>query len=254
MNLRRPSILALLFLLNAALSAQKDSTTLALLEKVRLPQVHGRIAHLGADFYHGRVFIAAEGDGIIAVLNTRTNAVMNRIGGLMEPHSVAYVKSSNRLFVTSGGDGSLHVFGGTTLKPITTLQLGRDADGIRVDTVQHRVYVGYGDGALAVLDTTGKRLADIELKAHPESFQIAEHQARLFVNVPDAHSIAVVDTTSLKVVAEWPVNTCSGNFPMALDEANHRLFVACLRPARLLVLDMDSGSTLATAPHGWRRG
>ncbi len=213
--------------------------------KIPLPAVHGRINHLTADVYHARLFVAASGNDSVEALDVRTNSLLDSIHGVVEPHGVAYLKSSNRIFATNGGDGTLRMFDGATLKPNGSLHIGKDADNIGVDSIQNRVYVGYGDGALAVLDSNGKRLADIALIAHPESFQVAEKQPRLFVNLPDSHSVAVVDSNSFKVLAEWPVKEGQDNFPIALDETNRRVFVACRRPARLLILDMDSGLVLA---------
>ena len=55
-----------------------------------------------------------------------------------------------------------------------------------------RVLVGYGSGAIAVIDPTDHaKIAEIRLKAHPESFQIDEGGLRAFVNVPDAGLIQV---------------------------------------------------------------
>jgi DNA-binding beta-propeller fold protein YncE len=215
---------------------------------VPLPGVHGRLDQMAADIYRGRLFVAASTDGSVHVLDIRHNAVLDSLSGLTEPHSVAYVKSSDRIFVSSSGDGTLRAYDGDTLKLLGNVRLGPNAGEIRVDAVRGRIYVGYGDGALAVLDSSGARLADIPLKAHPESFQCAETQPRIFVNLPDSHLIAVVDCQNGKTIADWPVKEGLENIPMALDEAHKRLFVACRRPARLLVLDMDSGVVLARLP------
>jgi YVTN family beta-propeller protein len=238
----------MLVLLGAVVAAQKQIPPLALTGKIPLPAVHGRIDHLAADVYHSRLFVAALGNDSVEVVDVRTNSLLASIQGVAEPQGVAYVKSSNRIFVANGGDGTVRMLDGLTLKPLGSVHLGVDADNIRVDAAHDRVYVGYGAGALAVLDSTGKRLAVIPLTAHPESFQLAEKQPRLFINVPDSHSIAVADSNSFKVIAEWPVTDGQENFPMALDEANRRIFVACRRPSRLLVLDMDSGLVLARLP------
>src|SRR5271155_4344682 len=183
----------MLVLLGAVLAAQKETPPLVLIGKIALPAVHGRIDHLAADIYNGRLFVAALGNNSVEVIDVRTDSLLTSIQGVVEPQGVAYLKSSNRIFVASGGDGTVRMFDGSTLKPIGSLHLGRDADNIRTDVARDRVYVGYGEGALAVLDSTGKRLADIPLQAHPESFQLAEKQPRLFVNLPDSHSMAVVD-------------------------------------------------------------
>ena len=203
---------------------------------------------MAADIYRGRLFVAASTDGSVQVLDIRHNTVLDPLSGLTEPHSVAYVKSSDRIFVSSAADGTLRAYDGDTLKLIGNLRLGSSAGMIRVDAGRDRIYVGYGDGALAVLDSSGKRIADIPLKAHPESFQFAEGQPKIFVNLPASRSIAVVDCQNGKPIADWPVKEGLENIPMALDEAHQRLFVACRRPARLLVLAMDSGVVLARLP------
>jgi DNA-binding beta-propeller fold protein YncE len=247
-NFRLYASLGILLLVCAALAAPKRTAPLALLGKMPLPGVHGKIDHLASDIYRGRLFVAASADGSVQVLDIRHNSVLDPLSGFAEPHGVAYVKSSDRLFVSSAGDGTLRAYRGDTLKLIGSVRLGPDAGAIRVDTLRDRVYVGYGDGALAVLDSSGHRLSDIPLKAHPESFQYAETQPRIFVNLPDAHSIAVVDSESDNLIADWPLKEGFENIPMALDEAHKRIFVACRRPPRLLVVDMDSGLVRAHVP------
>lgn len=236
-----------LLLLGSALAAGQDSSPLALNGKILLPGVHGRIDHLAADYYSGRLFVAVSGDDSVAVIDVKTNSVIGSLGGMKEPHSVAFLHSSHRIFVTNG-EGSVAFFDASTLKPLGALPLGADVDAIRVDAEHDRVYIGYGDGAIAVLNGDGKRIADITLRSHPDSFQLARNQAWLFANLPGTNTVAVVDTQSLKVIAEWPVPNAQENFPLALDEEHHRVFVACRQPARLLVFDADSGKVLAHLP------
>jgi YVTN family beta-propeller protein len=237
-----------LVLLGVSLVAQETQSPLPLSAKILLPGVHGRIGHLAADYYNARLFVAASGNDTVEVVDVRTNLPLATIHEVTEPHSVAYLKTTNQLLVTNGGDGSLRTFEGASLKPLTTLHLGRDPDAIRVDSAHNRVFVGYGDGTIAVLDFTGKRVADIALKSHPEAFQIATHEPRLFVNLPDSQIVAVVDTNSFKVIAEWPIKEGRGNYTLALNEDKRRVFVACRQPARLLAFDMDSGHLVAQLP------
>ncbi len=239
---RRSALLGVAML---ALRAQPAEPALELQGKIPLPNVHGRMDHLAADFYNGRLFLAARGNNSVEAIDVRTNTVRGSIQEVLEPQGVAYVHAAERIFVTNSGDGSVRIFDGATLEPLNSVHVGSDPDNIRVDEAHNRVLVGYGDGGLAVLDFTGKLLAGIALKGHPESFQLAVHSARIFINVPAAHSIVVVDSRSLKVIGEWPVRDGLENFPMALDEEKRRVFVACRRPARLLVLDLDSGAVVA---------
>jgi DNA-binding beta-propeller fold protein YncE len=124
-----------------------------------------------------------------------------------------------------------------------------DADNLRLAPDGKQIYLGYAEGALAVIDTTSfKQTASISLAAHPESFQLEPDGKRIFVNVPDAKQIAVIDRDEQKVVATWPLKKFKANFAMALDASNHRLFVGCRSPARLLVLDTANGNIVADYP------
>jgi len=123
-----------------------------------------------------------------------------------------------------------------------SIRIGDDSDNVRYDAATKRLFVGFGSGALAAIDPAdGKVLGEAKLAGHPESFQLERSGSRAFVNVPTADQIAVVDRNALKVIATWPVTSAKANFPMALDEANHRMFVGCRRPAKVLVYDTTTG-------------
>jgi DNA-binding beta-propeller fold protein YncE len=142
------------------------------------------------------------------------------------------------VFIANGQDGTCRIVDGQSLKTITSIQCGDDANNVRYDPKTARIYVGYGGGALAALDAkTGTKLADIKLAGHPESFRLETGSPRIFVNVPKADHIAVVDREKGEVTSTWPLKEAKSNFPMFLDEANHRLFVGCRHPARILVYD-----------------
>src|SRR5215208_8320974 len=89
------------------------------------------------------------------------------------------------------------------------------------------------------------KVTDIKLSGHPESFQLEKDSERIFVNVPDSGAVEVVNREKGTEVAIWPIKGASENFPMAIDEADHRLFVGTRSPARLLVLDTETGKTVA---------
>jgi hypothetical protein len=138
-------------------------------------------------------------------------------------------------------DGSVRVFDGHTFQPVGARKLSGDADNIRRDSGSGQVFVGYGDGALALFDSAGNSTREIPLDAHPESFQLEKGGSRVFVNVPDRKEIQVADFVSGKLLARWPVTSALRNYPMALDEAHHRLLIGCRAPARMLAIDTRSG-------------
>lgn len=216
---------------------------------IPLANVEGRIDHMGIDVQGERLFVAALGNNTVEVLDLRNNKWLTHITGLKEPQGIVFVPRENRLFVANGDDGTLRIFDGSSYKPLTTEHFSSDADNVRYDAARNQIYVGYGDGALGVLDAaTGQKVADIPLRGHPESFRLEESGTRIFVNIPNAnHSIAVLDREKRSVIATWALEA-QANFPMALDEPDHRLLVVTRRPARLVVLNSQSGKIVASEP------
>jgi YVTN family beta-propeller protein len=208
---------------------------------IPLPNVGGRIDHLSVDLEGHRLFVAALGNNTVEVVDLDTLRVSRSIAGLHEPQGIAFVPDRHRLVVANGGDGAATFFDAGAFTVARTSRLGGDADNVRYDAKAKQVYVGYGSGALAAMDTDGQLLWSARLAGHPESFQLEAAGPRIFVNVPSAGHIAVVDRDTRAVTATWPVNTAKANYPMALDEGHHRLFVGCRGPARLLVYDTASG-------------
>jgi len=228
-------------------SSERDA--LRQVQTIPLPNVEGRIDHMGIDVQGQRLFVAALGNNTIEVLDLRANKWVTRISGLREPQGVFFVPRENKLFVANGDDGTLRIFEGGSYQPLATAHFSSDADNVRYDGGRNQIYVGYGEGALGILDAaTGHKLADIPLRAHPESFRLEESGTRIFVNVPNAnHSIAVLDRLKRSVIATWTLEA-QANFPMALDEPDHRLLVVTRRPARLIVLDSQTGQAVASQP------
>ena len=221
---------------------------LRLEHKVEMPDVDGRIDHLSIDLKTGRLFMAALGHDTVEVIDVSAARRIQTLRGVPEPQGVLYVPAANRLFVASGRDGGVRVFDGTTLKALLTVPFGDDADNLRLDPASGRIWVGYGAGALAAMGPDGVKAADIPVGGHPESFQLEKNGSRIFVNVPNAAKIAVVDRTRSAVIANWTTGDATANYPMTLDEGHQRLFVVCRRPARLLVLDTATGAIVATLP------
>jgi len=233
-------ILAGLFALNA--DAQ---TALEPVGAIPLPGVDGRIDHMAADVQGHRLFMTALGNDTVEVLDVEHAKRIHTISGCSEPQGLTFLPKPDRLFIANGGSDELKVYDGAKFQLLKTTGALADADNARADVAGNLVYAGYGRGALGVFDTNGVQIAGIPLDGHPESFQLEQNGNRIFVNVPGDRSIAVIDRGQKKVVAKWRLAEAHSNFPMALDEANHRLFIGCRSPACLLVLDTTSGLTVA---------
>jgi len=224
---------------------QTSNAPLALERKIPLGEVRGRIDHLAIDTKRQRLFIAELGNNSLGVVDLAAGKVLRRIGGLSEPQGVAYVPFADSVFVANAGDGSVHVLRGDDLAPIGRIELGEDADNVRVDTLRDRVLVGYGNGALAVIDpATRTKAADIRLKGHPESFQIDETGTKVFVNVPDARDIEVADLAS-EANRSLPMQGAGSNFPMAIDRDAHRVLVVFRSAPTLMALSSQEGRIVA---------
>lgn len=182
------------------------------------------------------------------VIDVKEGKRIKTISGLKEPQGVLYVPDDDRLYVANSKDGRVEVFDGTSYALLKTIDFGDDADNLRYDAGHRLVYVGYGSGALATIDNQGNKAGEIKLDAHPESFQLDKDDSRIYVNLPKSHKIAVLDPEKHTITATWGTGTASANYPMALDEADHRLFVVTRFPARLLVFNTDTGKTIQSLP------
>ena len=219
---------------------------LKLTRTIPLPGVEGRIDHMSLDASGARLFVAALGNNTVEVVDLKAGKVTRSIGGLSEPQGILYLPEFNRLYIANGGDGALRIFDGTTLALIATVKFEDDADNVRYDAAEKKIYVGYGSGALGIVDAEKNSVVGtIPLTAHPESFQIERNGPRIFINLPRSHDVAVADRAQKKATGTWSLGLVAGNFPLALDEVNHRAFVACRTPARLLVFDLNSGREIA---------
>jgi DNA-binding beta-propeller fold protein YncE len=243
--LRWAILLAASLIWPTATDAQTVSPPLIVEAKISLGQVSGRIDHLGIDVKRQRLLVAELGNNSLGVVDLAARKVLHRIAGLREPQGVAYVPSSDSVFVANAGDGSVRVLRGEDLTPIGRIDLGDDADNVRVDATRNRVLVGYGNGALAVIDPISlSRTADIRLKAHPEGFQIDETGTHVFVNVPDAREISVVDLATGST-GSLPTQGVGSNFPMAIDGEAHRFLVVFRKAPTLMALSSQDGHVAA---------
>ena len=215
---------------------------------IPLDDVGGRIDHMAIDPARRRLLVAELGNGTVDVVDLAGAKRLRRITGLNEPQGLAYVPGADLVVVASAGDGSVRFFRGDDYAPAGVVELGDDADNVRVDPANGQVIVGYGSGGLAAIDPgTRAKLRTIPLPAHPEGFQLDPGSARVFVNIPDAQQIAVVDRAGGKPLATWPQKHLGSNFPMALDVDGKTIASVFRSPRRLVLFDMDTGAIKATA-------
>jgi DNA-binding beta-propeller fold protein YncE len=230
----------------AAGTCNAQSAPLKLKQTIPLPSVQGRIDHFAFDAAGERLFVCAVGNNTVEVLDLRKGARIHSITDLGAPQGIAYVPELNRIFVANDKGGICKVYDGKSFQQISELNFKDDADNVRYDDAAKKVYVGFGSSGIAIVNAAdGKQIGSIKLSAHPEAFELEQNGRRIFVNVPNSRNVAVIDRDKGKVVATWKTDLAFGNFPMALDEANHRLFVGCRVPSKLVVLNTESGDVVA---------
>ena len=242
--LGRAAVVALFALLGAASAC---SQSLMLAQTIDLPGVTGRIDHLDIDLEGYRLFVAALAAGSLEVIDLRTGKRAARLTPLSEPQGVAYLPARHRVVVASGGSGRVEAYESA---PSAVASVGNldDADNLRFDARLNHLFVGYGR-ALAALDPQTLAITRrIELPGHPEAFELEPSGRRIFVNVPSAGQIVVIDRQSGTIASTWPVSGAAENFPMALDESSNRLYIATRRPALLQAYDTTTGKRVAEVP------
>jgi DNA-binding beta-propeller fold protein YncE len=222
-----------------------EKERLSLGAKVILPNVRGRIDHIAYDSISHLAFIAALANNSVEVVDLHTRQLVHTITGLREPQGVMCIPLQKKLIVANGDNGACVFFSLPTYGQLKAVDLKSDADNIRYDESSNLLYVGYDHG-IAIIDPGSlKQVANIPLDNHPESFQISKQQDRIYINVPDANEIEVADVSTNKIIAKWKNTTASLNFPMAIDEGKNRLFVGCRRPARLRMINSETGKDIS---------
>ena len=248
----RPSVLApiaavILLLLCGAASAQTstNSAGLRLETKIPLGAVRGRIDHMAIDLARQRLLVAELGNDSVGIVDLKQSKTVHTIGGLAEPQGVGYAPAGDAIYVANARDGSVRIFRGADDAPSGRIELGSDADNVRLDA--DRVLIGHGSGAISAIDLAQqKRSGSWPLPAHPESFQIWPSPKRIFVNVPRAHAVVVLDGMTGEQKAKWSVAE-GGNFAMAIDPAKNRVLIVSRNPPTLIAYDKDDDSAIARA-------
>jgi chromate transporter len=228
--------------------AASEATPANVDARISLGNVAGRIDHLAYDPTRQRLYVAELGNDSIGIVDLSEKRLLRTVPGFSEPQGIAYEPSTDSIYVANGGEGAVRVFRALDFTPVATIRVGADPDNVRVDVGAKRVYVGYGSdsGALAIIDPARhENIGDIPLKKHPESFQLG-HGDRIFVNVPDAHEIAVVSRASRSQVASWPTGELQANFPLTLDETTGRAIAIFRHPARVASFDVNTGKVATT--------
>ena len=246
-------LLILLALCNCLICCKAQPTFgtdyLKLEQVIVMPGVKGRIDHMDVNLKQKIVYISALGNNTVEVVDIENGKLVHSIKGLDEPQGVGYIPQTNEIFIANGGNGNCYFYNAASFERMAVIHLGSDADDVRYDSVSQKIYVGYGDGGIAVIDAaTHQQTGNVKLPAHPEGFQSDKKANLLLVNLPDKNMIAAIDIVQLKLIRKWTRNTPTANFPMAVDTVHQFVFIGYRHPARLVILNSKTGKEIANYP------
>jgi DNA-binding beta-propeller fold protein YncE len=254
-------LLALCLSVGAASPAQQP---LALVQTIAMPEVPAGpySDHMALDVQGRRLFTTPQANKAVDVLDLKTGKVLHTIPGFSNPHSILYLADRNRLFVTDGGIGSLRIFDATTYRELNSIQLELDADGIGYDDNSGYLYVtnggdaaGKGYSLISIVDTVREeKVGDIRIEAPGLEAMLIDHaNNRLYINLPESSSIAVVDLQKRSVIANWPLTMGKNNMAFAFDQERQLLYVGCRDTdvrGSIVIVNAQTGKELARLPIG----
>jgi len=227
----------------------RDLLPLQLEEQIPVPGVAGRLDHFTADAKRKRLFVSALGNNTVEVIDVFAGKVIHNIKGLAQPQGPLYVASVDKLYVANAEDGKVRVYDGATFVLRKTIDSGKDPDNMRYDEGSKTIFVGFGeeDGGIAMIDPkTDARIGRVyKTEGHPESFQVEASGDRIYANVPDAGNVVESIDRKSGVVTKWPLKGLRGNYAMALNEADHRLFTITRKTPMMVVLNTETGNEVA---------
>jgi len=224
----------------------RELLPLQLEEQIPVPGVTGRLDHFTADFRRKRLFVSALGNNSVEVIDTFAGKVIHSIKGLAQPQGPLYVAAVDKLYVANAEDGKVRVYDGATYTLKKTIDFGEDPDNMRYDEASKTVFVGFGqeDGGIAMIDPkTDERVGQVyKTQGHPESFQVETKGGHIFVNVPDVGFVVESIDRKTGAATKWPLKGLRGNYAIALNEEDHRLFTITRKTPMMVVLNTETGA------------
>src|ERR1700722_3237844 len=251
------SIGALLFFaLGIKLGAQ-EKLPMKLVATTTLPGFTGDFDHFGLDLKGKRLFLAAEDHKTVEVFDL-DGTRLKSISGFGQPHAILYLPDVDKLIVTDGdGFGMVELVSGKDYKILSSIKLPPGVDGAVFNPINKYYYVESGGGEtggqnhkINIIDTKAfKLVGDITLPGnHSEAMAISRDGKKMYVNLTGPKEVGVVDLDTREIVARWPITGAETPNSMALDEPNHRLFIATRTPPKMFVFNTDTGKIVTTVP------
>lgn len=188
----------------------------------------------------------------VNVIDLETEQPVGVISDMKGVHGIAIANKSNRGFISDGRANAVVAFDLTTLKTIATIPVdAQGPDAIIYDPYSDMVFSfnGESNNSSVIDPNTLKQVGTVALGGGPE-FAVADGKGKIYNNLEDKNSLNVIDSKTLKVIANYPLAPCGGPTGIALDDANHRLFSVCRQNKGMSVVDANTGKVITTLPIG----
>jgi YVTN family beta-propeller protein len=146
----------------------------------------------------------------------------------------------------------LTMFDSTNTSTLKSIAVDGNPDGLTLDAAAHRVYVlsHSAPNITAISTTDGAVIGTVNLDAAVEE-TVSDSHGHLYVALENKDAVGVIDTKNMTVTATYPVSGAGGTpAGLALDPKTRVLFVACRKPAVMVMMNADTGAILATLPIG----
>jgi DNA-binding beta-propeller fold protein YncE len=232
-----------------AVAPAAPAAELELVQTIQLKGKPGGLDHLALDTKRDRLLIANKANNTLDVVDLKTGKLLEQKANQTAIQGIAYVPDLDLIFVGLGSNGLCNVFSAADYKPRKTIKFKDDADNVRYNPAAKVVYVAHAEKELGVIDAkTFAVKKNIKLSAAAEGFVIESKRPRLHLVTPSPSQILVIDTEKNEVTTTYSVKSASGGHAVALDEANHRLFIGCRKEPMVVVMDTETGKEVATVP------
>src|SRR3984893_5591379 len=234
----------------------QDKTPLKLLQSIPLPDLKdGDFDHFAVDLEGNRLFATAEENAKVEVFDLKSNKLIHTIGDLKAPHSMLFRSDLEKLFVVDSDLGEVKIYETKSYKPVGSIKVREGADSSGYDPSTKYLYVVDGGkdaklpkAYLDIIDTTeSKKVGEIKMASDDvEAMPFDKASPPMFVDIRGSSAVEVIDREKRSVLATWPIPGVKVICTIAFDAANHRLLVGARPPAKLFVLDSDSGKLITS--------
>lgn len=179
----------------------------------------------------------------VNILNKKNGDSVGVIENTPGVHGIAFDVNNSKGFTSNGGANAVTVFNMNDNRILDQVAVGQNPDAIMYEPFSKKIITCNGRGkSLSIIDPVDNKLvATLALSGKPET-AVSDDAGKMYINIEDKNSIAVVDTKTFKVLQYWSIAPGDGPSGLAIDKVSKRLFAGCDK--LLMVIDAANGKVL----------